>query len=81
MLKLDKRTGGHSYLIEEDLPELKAADIKANQALVDAAIAKEWGSWNENGSFWPILRSKASNVIDTRCVHKWKIINGKREIK
>ena len=81
VLQLDRRTGGMSYLIEQDLPELNAKDVKENQKLVDAAVAAEWASWNDNNSFWPILRSKSTNIIDTRWVHKWKIIDGKRSIK
>ena len=70
-----------TYTIQRDLPILtKEEDVRYKDQL-GAAIMKERQSWYDRGSFVPILKSKAKNVIDGRWVHKWKIIDGTRQIK
>ena len=66
LLQIDKHTLGQNFQIQRDLPELIAAQIKQLQKDVDAAMAKEWTSWSDHGTFKPRLRSVASNVIDAR---------------
>ena len=73
---INRRSQGVSYLIERETPNLSPEEMKTHAKELDEAMAKEWGSWNDHQSFEPRLRSKASNVIDARWVHKWKMIDG-----
>ena len=81
LLQIDKHTLGQNFQIQRDLPELNATDIKMHQKEVHAAMAKEWNSWNDHGTFKPRLRSAATNVIDSRWVLKWKIVDGVKTVK
>ena len=81
VLLIDRRTLGKTAVIERDLSELSSTELRDNQSKVDKSMAKEWASWNDHGSFKPRLRSKAKNTIDARWLHKWKMIDGHKEIK
>ena len=80
-MEIDRRTLGLNFQIEHDLPALSPAVLKEHAKKVEESMAKEWASWNDHGSFKPRLKRKANNVIGARLLHKWKIIDGKKEMK
>ena len=70
-----------SQVIEKALDELTAAEVKANPALVSAAIRKELGSFVTHKCFEPVRKGKLKNVLTSRWLFKWKLIDGIRTIK
>ena len=60
---------------------LTPAEIKQNFTAVQAARLKELKSWHSFGAWKLADRSTAKNVIDSRWVIKWKMIEGKKAIK
>ena len=81
LLRYNRLSHEHVYLIQRDLRELTAADVKIHAKEIEASMAKEWASWNDHEAFKRILRNKAKNLIDARWLHKWKIVDGKHVIK
>ena len=72
---------GQVYIISRECPEITGADLKTYAKEIDISMAKEWTSWNDHHIFIQFFRNKAVNVIDARCLHKWKIVDGKKVIK
>ena len=70
-----------TQVIEKACDELTAAEVKANSALVAAAIRKELGSFVTHECFKPIAKGKMRNVLSSRWLFKWKVIDGVRSIK
>ena len=81
LLQIDRRTLGQSFQIDHELKMQSPADLREHTTKVEEPMAKEWASWNDHGSLKLRLRSKAKNVIGARLLHKWKIIDGKKEIQ
>ena len=81
LLELDKKTHGQRFKIERELPELTPADMITFAKEIEAAMAKEWASWADHSTFQPRLRSMATNTIDARWLHKFKIVDGKKVVK
>ena len=60
---------------------LDAKEQAANWQLVKESMLKELKSWNQLGSWEKIDRNDAKNIIDSRWVVTWKMIDGKKGIK
>ena len=60
---------------------LNTAEQQANWPKVQAGMMKELKSWHNLGSWRKILRKDAKNIIDSRWVVNWKLINGVKDIK
>ena len=72
---------GSEVVIEKNFDALSAAEIKANYALVEAAVRKELASFMEHKTFTRALKSSCSNICSSRWVLRWKEIDGQRAIK
>ena len=70
-----------SKVIEKSLDELTAAEVKANPTLIAEAIRKELGSFITHKCFEPIQKGKMKNVLTSRWLFKWKVIDGVRTVK
>merc|ERR1712185_387919 len=70
-----------SAVIEREMNNLGADEIRQHQTEVNQAILKELQRWVERGSFQRLRRSEARNLIDSRWVLKWKLVDGRRVIK
>ncbi|CAK0834374.1 unnamed protein product [Prorocentrum cordatum] len=70
-----------SPVIERDLNNLSAAEIRQHHDLVVAAKLKELKRWVSRGVVERMPKKDADNRIDSRWVIKWKIIEGSRDVK
>eukprot|EP00959_Pyramimonas_sp_CCMP1952_P305628 6395380-Pyramimonas_sp.AAC.1 len=70
-----------SPVIERDLNNLSAAEIRQHHDLVVAAKLKELKRWVSRGVIERMAKKDADNRIDSRWVIKWKIIEGNRDVK
>ena len=68
-------------VIEREMNILNSAEQQANWPKVQAGMLKEFRSWHSLGSWQKILRKHAKNIIDSRWVITWKLINGVKDIK
>ena len=71
----------NSQVIEKSLDELTAAEVKANPKLITTAVEKELGSFVTHKCFVPIKKGKLGNVLTSRWLFKWKVIDGVRTVK
>ena len=81
VIYLAKSGNKKKMMIEKNLDNLSAADVRAHWDLVEPAIRKEIRSFHDNKTFELRLRSKTSNICSSRWVHKFKMIDGKRQVK
>ena len=63
------------------LDEPTATEVKANPGFISAAIRKELGSFATHKCFEPVRKGKLKNVLTSRWLFKWKVIDGVRTIK
>jgi len=68
-------------LIEKNLDALSAADIKAHWPLVQAAIQAEIGSFHQHHVFERVPRKGRINIYSSRCVLRFRLIDGRKAIK
>ena len=68
-------------MIQKNLDNLTAQDVKDNWAEVEAAIRKEIKSFIDMKTFESVLRKVAVNICTSRWVHKFKMIDGRRVVK
>ena len=68
-------------VIEKAFDTLNAQEVKDNWKLVEAAIRKEVRSWHDLKTFEIGSRSVLKNILDTRWVLKWKLVDGERVVK
>ena len=68
-------------MIEKSLDNLTAEDVRRDWHLVEPAIRKEVRSFFDNKTFELRPRNKTANICSSRWVHKYKIIDGKRQVK
>ena len=68
-------------VIERGLDELTAKEVRENKELVDAAVLKELGSFVTHKCFEPKLKRDASNILSSRMLLRWKIVDDVRTIK
>jgi hypothetical protein len=73
--------GSVSTVIEKAFDELSAEDIKKHWDLCEAAIRKELQSFVDCKTFVPVKASIASNIMSSRWVLRWKLIDGVRMVK
>ena len=68
-------------MVEKNLDNLTAADVRANWDAVEKGIRAEVKSLHECQTFVRQSRKSAENVLSARWVHKWKVVDGKRVCK
>ena len=68
-------------MVQKNLDNLTAQDVRDNWSLVEAAIRKEIKSFVDLETFEPIKRFLAENVCSSRWVHKFKLVDGTRIVK
>ena len=68
-------------VIETEMSILNQAEQKQHIEEVMAAMLEELRSWQGHNAWQLLLRKGAKNIIDSRWVIKWKMIDGKKSIK
>ena len=68
-------------VIETEMSNLTPEEQRIHRPKVLAAMLKELKSWHGHGAWIMVLRSTASNIIDSRWVLKWKMIDGVKAVK
>ena len=68
-------------VIETEMLILTPHEVKLHKSRVESSQLKELLSWHNLGSWSLVPRATAFNVIDSRWVIKWKLIDGKKEVK
>ena len=79
--KLEASSGEQSSIATKDFDVLTKEEQEAHQSKVCAAKFKEIKDLHDLGCFARMLRRSAKNLVDTRWVHKWKLIEGLRAVK
>jgi hypothetical protein len=67
--------------VEKTYDALTEAEIKTHWNLCEQAIKKELKSFADLDVFYPLARSKTSNVLTSRWVLRWKSIDNQRTVK
>ena len=60
---------------------LTPEEVKAHWKLVSQSSLDELNSWHKHGAWELVPRRGAVNIIDSRFVWKWKMINGQKAVK
>jgi hypothetical protein len=81
VIYVSKTGNKQKMMIEKNLDNLSAADVRKFWHLVEPAIRKEVKSFHDMGTFEITMRAKASNVCSSRWVHKFKLIDGVKSVK
>ena len=68
-------------VIEKNFDELSAKEVKQHHDLVLKAMQSELESFRDHDCFKPILRHEAQNILTSRWLFKWKMIDGVRTVK
>jgi hypothetical protein len=68
-------------VIEKAFDTLDANEVRKNYELVREGMVKEIRSWTALDTVKPVFRHQATNIVDGKWVHKWKLVDGKRIIK
>ena len=68
-------------VVEREMNTLTLEEARKHETDVRKAIYDELQRWNSLGGFVRYERSKARNILDSRWVLKWKMVDGKRIIK
>ena len=71
----------NTQVIEKSMDELTAAECKANPKLIEEAIIKELGSFVTHKCFEPVTKGKLKNVLTSRWLFKWKMVDDTRIVK
>ena len=73
--------GKKEIVVEREMNVLTLAEAQAHEAECVQAMLDELKRWHSLGSFKRFPRRLARNVLDSRWVLKWKLVDGKRIIK
>ena len=73
--------GTPEVVVEREMNVLTLQEARSEEPKVRQAIHDELKRWIDLGGVERMDKSKATNVLDSRWVLKWKIIDGVREIK
>jgi hypothetical protein len=73
--------GTRTSVIEKALDALTPEETKSNWKAVEAAIRKEVKSFVDLRTFEKLLRSQATNVMTSKWVLRWKVVENQRVIK
>ena len=73
--------GTPEVVVEREMNVLTLQEARSEEPKVRQAIRDELKRWIDLGGVERMDKSKATNVLDSRWVLKWKIIDGVREIK
>jgi len=74
-------SGQSEVVVEREMNILSLDEARANEVEVRRAIFDELQRWNSLKGFQRYPKAKARNVIDSRWVIKWKMVDGKRVIR
>ena len=74
-------TGEQTSVATKDFDLLTKEEQEAHKEKVAAAKLKEIKDLFDLGCFARMLRRQARNLVDTKWVHKWKLIDGLRAVK
>eukprot|EP00959_Pyramimonas_sp_CCMP1952_P149234 3122474-Pyramimonas_sp.AAC.1 len=69
-----------SPVIERDLNDLSAAEMRKHHELVVAAKPKELTRWVSRGVIGRMNKKGADNRIDSRWVVNWETVGGQRDV-
>jgi Reverse transcriptase (RNA-dependent DNA polymerase) len=79
MLVFNAQTG--AKVIEKDMDALTAKDMVDHWDKVEQAIKKEIKSFQDLDTFEPVDRHTVPNVLSSKWVLRWKLIDGQRAVK
>ena len=68
-------------MVEKNFDNLSPSEVKEHWAKVEEGIRKEVRSFSDMDTFELQLASKAQNVLSSRWVLKWKLVDGVRLVK
>ena len=74
-------SGQQQVVIEREMNVLTLAEAMKHENEVKEAIYDELKRWTDLKGFVRYPRSQAKNIIDSRWVLKWKLVDNKRVIK
>ena len=74
-------SGKQEVLIEKEMNVLTLEEARANRVEVQRAMVDELRRWQVLGAFRRQPRQGARNVLDSRWVLKWKMIDGRRQVR
>ena len=74
-------TSAGTTVIERSLDELKSKEVADNWVEVERAVRKDFLSFHENGTFKRVPRTASANVVTSRWLFKWKVIDGAKAVK
>eukprot|EP00971_Amphidinium_carterae_P351893 6492325-Amphidinium_carterae.1 len=78
---LPATTNNKQAVIVHDMNVLSEKEIKAHWPLVESSLRKELGTFGELKTFRVIPRSTGKNVMTSKWIFKWKLIEGKKAVK
>ena len=74
-------TNKQKMMVEKNFDNLTAEDVRRDWKAVEAGMRKEILSLHENKTFIRQSRKTARNILTARWVHKYKLIDGIKEVK
>ncbi|CAK0838336.1 unnamed protein product [Prorocentrum cordatum] len=74
-------TGQREIVVEREMNVLTLGEARAHEVEVRQAMKDELQRWAGLKVFQRFPKDQADNVIDSRWVHKWKEIDGKKQVR